>query len=284
MKSSTCRYSLRLKICLVFASILLEVAPARAISSLTVIADNSVSLTLSELAREYAREENVSVTTAFVEQSEQALQIYDGAAGDVLITQDTRWIENLQMQGLIDIYSKMEFARGRIALVGPDSSTLELKLSRNFISAPLVYAMNFEPLLYLGSPEYLPEGRIARDALRNLGALYVLEPYTLYSKSKEEMMTLVSEYGAYAVFYYGEARAIPKSRIIDIFPETSHTPIVYYAVVLAGNNMEQAREFVKFLASQDARNIILKSGMLAGVRAPALPASSVPAVQSPANR
>lgn len=256
------------KISLVFASILLASAPASAqtLGTLTVLADQEVSVAISKLARDYARQEGVSVSTSFVEKTQQALQINEGAAADILITQDESWIEDLRMQGLVDVYSKMEFARGRLALVGPEDSPLVLTLGDNFMSAPLVHAMNYEPALYVGNPEYVSDGKYAREALRNLGMLYVLEPYTLYLKSNDEIVEQVTRHGAYAVMPYGQALLMEQARVVDVFPETSHSPIIYYAVVLAGDNMKQGREFMKYLASASARNIILRSGLLGGVR------------------
>ena len=248
---------------LVFASALLASAPAQALSNLTVMADNGASIAVVKLAREYTRLQDVSVSTSFVEKTMQSSQILEGGAADILITQDAKWIDDLQLQGLIDIYSKAEFARGRMALVGPLDSTLSITLSGSFISAPLVEAMHSEAEFFLGNPEYLPDGKYAREALRNLGALYVLEPYTLYLKSYDEMVEQVTQHHAYAVFSYGQALLLENAKIIDVFPENSHSAIPYYAVVLAGDNMDEARKFMKFLTSERAKNSINSAGLTA---------------------
>lgn len=259
-------HSYRMKIWLAFVSILLASLPAYARSNLTVMADNGASIAVAKLAREYARAHGVSVSTSFIEKSMQSSQILEGGAADVLVTQDARWIDDLQMQGLIDIYSKLEFARGRMALVGPADSTLTMKLTGNFISAPLVNAMHSEPELFLGNPEYVPDGKYAREALRSLGALDVLEPYTLYLKSTDAIIERVTQHQSYAVLPYGQALLLENARIIDVFPENSHRPIPYYAVVIAGDNMEEARKFMKFLTSERARNVMNSAGLTANMR------------------
>ena len=229
------------------------------------MADGSASILVAKLARDYARMYGASVSTSFIDKATQSSQIAEGGSADVLITQDSKWIDELQMQGLIDIYSKAEFARGRMALVGPEDSTLSMKLSGSFISAPLVHAMGAEPELFLGNPEYVPEGKYAREALRSLGALDVLEPYTFYLKSIDEMVEQVTRRHAYAVFPYGQAMLIEHAKIIDVFPEDSHSPMPYYAVVIAGDNMDEARKFIKFLASPRARTTISGSGLTANL-------------------
>lgn len=236
-------------------------------NNLTVMADNGASIAVTKLAREYVRLQDVSVSTSFIEKSTQSSQILEGGAADILITQDAKWIDELQLQGLIDIYSKIEFARGRIALVGPAESTLSMNLGGNFVAAPLVNAMQSEQELFLGNPEYIPEGKYAREALRNLGALYVLEPYTLYLKSYDEIVEQVTQHKAYAIFPYGQALLLEKAKIIDVFPENSHSIIPYYAVVIAGDNMDEARKFIKFLTSERAKNTINGAGLTASARA-----------------
>ncbi|MDX2073809.1 MAG: molybdate ABC transporter substrate-binding protein [Alphaproteobacteria bacterium] len=238
--------------------------PARAVTNLTVMADNSASIAVAKLARDYARANDVAVSTSFVAKSMQSSQILEGGSADILITQDAKWIDELQLQGLIDIYSKTAFARGRLALIGPADSTLVMKLSGNFFSAPLVHAMHSEPLFFLGNPEYVPDSRYAREALRNLGALDVLEPYTLYLKSYDQMVEQVTQRGGYAVFSYGQALLLEKAKIIDVFPEKTHSNIPYYVVVIAGDNMEEARKFIRYLGGNAARNALRSSGMSEG--------------------
>jgi len=245
------------------ASVLLCSAPSFALSNITIMADNSASLAVSKLAREYARSKGIAVSTSFGGRSAQAEQILEGSAADILITTDAQWIEELQTQGLIDIYSRLEFARGKLALVGGEDSTLNMKLTNNFMAAPLVHAMNDQPALFIGNPEYIMEGKYAKQALRSLDALDVLEPYTLYPKTLDEMVDQVTRHNAFGVFMYAQALLMEHAKVIDIFPEKSHSPIPYYAVVIAGDNMDEARKFMKYLSSNSARAAINNSGLSA---------------------
>ncbi len=233
---------------------------AFAVSNLTIMADNGAALAVVKMARSYSASRHIPVVASFIDRQSQSSQILEGGAADIVITPDGKWIENLQTQGLIDIYSKISFARGRMALVGSSDSDLALRLDNHFISAPLVYAMNYEASLLIGNPEYLPDGKYARQALRSLDALDVLEPYTLYLKDEDEMIEQVTRHGAFAVMNYGRALLLEDARIIDVFPEQSHSPINYYAVVIAGENMEEARKFLKFMQSSEAENLINSSG------------------------
>jgi molybdate transport system substrate-binding protein len=49
--------------------------------------------------------------------------------------------------------------------------------------------------------------------------------------------------------------------VIAIVPESAHDPIVYpAAVVKSSENQEEARHFVKFLGSSEAKEIFTKHG------------------------
>lgn len=262
-----------MKIWLVLSSVLLS-SEAFALSNITVMADNNASIAVARLAREYARRHGVGVSTSFIGKATQSSQILEGGAADILITQDAKWIDQLQSQGLVDVYSKVDFARGQMALVGPADSTLSMRLTGNFIGAPLVNAMHSEAAFFLGNPEYVPESKYAREALRSMGALDMLEPYTLYLKSADEMIEQVTERGGYSVLPYGQALLLEKAKVIDVFPENSHSTIPYYAVVIAGDKMDEARNFITFLKSPLAKKSLNGSGLVA----------SAPSVQNPANR
>ena len=235
--------------------------PAFAISNLTVMADEGASLAVARLARDYARESQVAVATSFLPKEQHANQILEGSSADVLITADTRWLSDLQLMGLVDIYSKQPFANGRLALIGPYDSALEMPLKKGGSTAPLIQAMAYEPALFIGNPEFVAEGKYAKQALRGLDMSDALEPYILYLKSMDDMVEQVTKHGGYSVVGNTRALLLDEAKIIGIFPEKSHQPIAYYAVVIASDNMDEARKFLKFLNSKPAKTTITSAGL-----------------------
>lgn len=239
--------------------------PAFAISNITVMADESVGIAVAKLARDYARVNQVAVATSFLPKDRQAAQILEGSAADVLITADGKWLAELQTMGLVDIYSKQIFANGRLVLIGARDSSLQMEIHSNFSTAAIINAMGSDPALFIGNPEMVMEGKYAKQSIRSLGVSNALEAYTLYLKSTDEMIEQVTKNQAFAIVNYARALLLNDVRIIDDFPENSHTAMPYYAVAIASDNMDEARRFIKFLTSNIAKNDINRSGLSAMV-------------------
>lgn len=235
--------------------------PAGAIQSITVMADPSLSVAVSQIARNYSRRMGVTVTTSYLPASVQQAQITEGAAADVLITPLPQWMEELKMQGLIDVYSPTPVAKNRLALIGPADSTLEIRWEQRFPVAKIIRLIGGDPGFVIGNPESLPEGAYAKEALHSMEAAADLEPYTLYMKRLEDIFERVRTHGAYGLVFYSNALGQDHIRIIDMLPETLHRPIQYYAMVIAGENMSAARPFLDYLKSDAAQKVFRDNGL-----------------------
>jgi len=242
---------------------LLHATPCFAIDTVTVMADNSLSLAMTALARDYAKSSNAIVNTSFAASAAQQSQISEGSAADILITPKAEWIENLKTQGVVDIYSQTPIARNRIALVAPTNSPLQIKLANGFPVSLLIQQFGWEPNFVVASPDILEEGAFSKEALRNLGVANDLEEYTLYIKRLDQMFDMVANHGMYGLFFYSSTIGKTGVRVLDLLPEDSHRPIEYNAVVLAGDNMDEARKFITYLKSDNAKEILRDYGFLA---------------------
>ena len=250
---------------LAFLAMMMQPAHALiSLSTITVMADRSMSMAITELARDYSREKLVIVNSSFAASEAQSAQIHEGGSADILITPRQAWIDELKTQGLTDVHSQTVVAKGRLALVGPANSPLGYsELGLHFPIAALVTQMGWEPDFVVASPDALAEGAYSKQALRNIGASQDLEPYTLYLKSADEMRDMITRHGAYGVLFYSSALGRNDMRLLGLFPESSHKPINYYAVVIAGDNMDEARKFLDYLKTPGAKAILRRNGFAA---------------------
>ncbi len=230
--------------------------------TVTVMADHSLSLVVSEIARNYSSAKHVVVNTSFVPQKIQQEQISEGAAADILITSKEAWIDELKLQGLIDIHSQTRFARDRLVLIGSMESNVVSLGSGRFPTVDIIKSGNGEPIFILGNPESLMEGIYAKEAMRSLGTADDLEPYTLYVKHLDEMLDMVVKQQAFGVCFYSSTVGRSDLKIIDILPESSHKSIVYNAVVIASDNMDEARKFLEYIKSKEVRKLLTKYGFI----------------------
>ncbi|MBY0407081.1 MAG: molybdate ABC transporter substrate-binding protein [Rickettsiales bacterium] len=215
---------------------------------------------LTEIARNYAREHNVVTNTAFTASTRQEQEIKEGGSADVLITPKLPWIETMKTQGLVDVYSQIKVAKNRVALVGPLDSPLRLRDDDGFPATPLIREMAGEQLFMVGNPETLLEGVYGKEALRNLEVSEDLGEYTLYVKHLDEMFDMVRKNRAYGIFFYSSTASRDGVRVLQLLPESSHHPIEYYGVAIAGENMDEARKFLDYLKTSSARRVLRENG------------------------
>jgi len=242
--------------------VMLFATPAFAINAVTVMSDNTMSVVMVQIARAYSRDRGTVVNTSFVSPVAQETQIKEGGSADILITPRLPWIEQLKTQGLVDIYSQSTIARNRLILAGPADSTLTMRLSPGFKTAPLINAMEGEQAFVVGSPETLMVGTSGKEALRNLDVADDLEPYTLYIKESGQMLDMVTKEHAYGIFFNSSIAGLDGVRAIGLLPEKSYHSISYYAVVIAGENMNQARKFLDYLKSPDTKKLLRENGFV----------------------
>ncbi len=233
---------------------------AYAITSINILADNTMGVAMTQIARNYSREKQVVVNASFATEKAQETQISEGGAADILITPKLAWIEQLKTQGLVDIYSQVSIASNRLALAGPVDSPIVLKKTDPFPVAALITAMAGEQAFLVGNPETLTVGTYGKEALRTLAVNDDLEPYTLYIKESRQMDEMVQKQHAYGIFYSSSVYRKEGMRTIQLLPKESHHPISYYAVVIAGENMNEARKFLDYLKSPPTRKLLRDNG------------------------
>lgn len=245
----------------IFLLIVFLASPAFAIPSITVLSDSSLAVPLSLIVRSYVSQQQVAVAASFASGKDQVAQITEGASADLLITVRNNWIDSLKQQGLVDVYSQTILARNRLVLAGPASFTGEVKLASAFPFTSLLQQAGGLMNLIVGNPESLPEGSFGMEALRRMHALEDVEPFLNYTKQRPEAVEDVAQ-GGFALLFYTDAAQGRNIRIIDIFPEDSHSPIMYQAVVVAGENMDESRKFLDFLKGPQARVIFKNYGLI----------------------
>lgn len=246
---------------LLFSAAPASAAPEADLPTLGIVADDALGTALSDIARSYTREKRIGISLAFAGGGDAQALVEDSATADVLITARAHWVEELKAKGVLDIYFAREVARARLALVGPAASPLASNFAARFPVAALIRAMQGEALFIIGSPETRSEGTLARQALRRMDVLADMEPYTLYVKDFPQIIRLITTQDAYAVMYGSDAMRYPGIKIIGLLPETAHTPIVYRAVVLAGDRMDAARDFIRYLQTDTSQAIFAHYGL-----------------------
>lgn len=197
-------------------------------------------------ARAYAVEKRVSVVVQPIDVADVRASIAEGEPVDVLVTFRVDEITKLRQQGLADIYTDAAIASDSLVLAGPQDVALQWNWEKSMPVTWLINAMHGEAALYVGNPEYIPEGGLVRDALRRVRADADLEPYINYVKTRREMAQAVKRDGGYAIMLASEAKSL-RLNVLGTLGPAYAPPIGYRALVIASEHMELGRHFVQYL-------------------------------------
>ena len=226
--------------------------------TITVFAAASMKNALDDIDAAYTAKTGVKVTVSYAASSALAKQIEQGAPADVFVSADLDWMDALQKQKLIDPASRRNLLGNTLVLVAPKESKVQVALKPGLDLAALLGA---DGRLALALTNSVPAGKYAKQSLVKLGAWDGVKSRTAEAENVRAALLLVARGEAPLGIVYGsDALAEPKVKVVGTFPDTSHAPIVYPIARIAASRHANARAFVQWLQTKDARAIFLRHG------------------------
>jgi molybdate transport system substrate-binding protein len=189
-----------------------------------VFAAASLTNVLQDIGDSFTRESSIPVKFSFAASSTLARQIETGAPADVFFSADVEWMDYLQGRQLIRTASRHDVVANHLVLVAPADSTIRLKIGPGFALAATLGAGH----LTTGDPDSVPVGRYAREALTRLGVWSDVDKRLVRADSVRSALAFVDRGEAsLGIVYATDADIDPKVRVVDVFPDGTHEPIVY---------------------------------------------------------
>jgi molybdate transport system substrate-binding protein len=223
---------------------------------LLVFAASSLTNVLDEVGPMYTRASGQTMKRSYAASSMLARQIEAGAKADVFLSADTEWMDYLQSRNLIDRGTRKNLLGNRLVLVAPADSTLHVKIAPGF---PLGSLLG-NGRLATGDPDSVPVGRYAKSALTSLGVWNDVADRVVRAENVRAALSFIARGEVpLGIVYQTDAVVEKKVRVVDVFPESSHQPIVY-PVATSARPQEGARAFVAFLGGETAAPIFKKYG------------------------
>lgn len=204
-----------------------------------------------------AKDKSKSIVATYAASSALAKQIEQGAPADVFISADLDWMDYLAKKSLIVDATRRSLLGNTLVLVAPAGSGVKLELKQGVDLAGALAGGK----LAVGDVKAVPAGKYAKAALEKLGAWAAVEPSLAQSENVRAALTLVARSEAKLGIVYGtDAKVEPKVEVVAVFPEDSHAPIVYPDAVVAASKNADAKAFVEFLSSDEAKAIFAAQG------------------------
>jgi molybdate transport system substrate-binding protein len=234
--------------------------PTRNKGTITIMADPSITVPLTLIARQFSYEKHMPVSVEFASTKEQIEKIEQGAEANVLISAKPLWIKRMQQGGLIDVYSRTNIAANQLVIIGPLGSQSSQTATEGTQLLKLLPIKKPDFQFGIGDPEYLAEGTYSLESVGMLDIEEDLEPHYTIFRSMSELSKSVANYNLYGMMYASDTLLYPRISKVMTLPESSHSPIIYQAVVVAGEYMNEAREFLKYLKQPKAQNYFKQAG------------------------
>ena len=241
-----------------FLAIAAAVMPAAAQArTITVFAAASMKNALDEINAAYTAKTGIKVTASYAASSALAKQIEQGAPADVFISADTDWMDYAISKKNINEPTRVNLLGNSIVLIAPKDSKVEnVNIGRGFDLAKLAG----DGRIATGDVKAVPAGKYARAALEKLGSWRAAEPKFAMAESVRAALTLVARgEAALGIVYSTDARVEPGVKIVGTFPADSH-PAIIYPVAATATAKAEAADYLAFLRSTAARNILEKYG------------------------
>ena len=224
---------------------------------LIIFAAASLKDALDEVNVAYQHENSQETATSYAASSTLAKQIEAAAPADVFISADVDWMDYLAMRNLIKPETRANLLGNRLVLIAPVNSPLNLAIGPNF---SLAQALG-NGRLAIADPNGVPAGRYGKAALESLGVWSTIADRLAPAENVRAALALVARGETpLGIVYQTDAASDKDVKIVGIFPQDTHPPIIYPIAVVVSSTNPAALGYLAYLKSRAARPTFEKHG------------------------
>jgi len=228
---------------------------------ITVAAAADLTFVFKDVAARFEKETGIAVKLSFGSSGNFFAQIQNGAPYDVFFSADVRYPEQLERAALIEPGTLTPYARGKIVLWVPKSSSLDVSRGLGVLLDPGVHK------IAIASPEHAPYGRAAVSALQHDGLYDKVRDKLVLGESVSQTAQFVLSGSADAgIVALSLALASPmkdQGRFFEI-PDSSYPAIDQAAVILKSSpKKDAARRLLDFLRRPEIEDLMRSYGFAA---------------------
>lgn len=222
---------------------------------LTVAAASSLQDVLMKIGSKYEKNHpEMKLIFTFAGSGTLQKQLEEGARVDLFISAGEQQMKALQKKGILLEGSEKAMVSNRMVVIVPKGSIPPNNLQELLEPDFKVIAM--------GSPDSVPAGAYAKEALISVGLMNQLNDRMVQGKDVREVLTWVETGNADAGFVY-KTDAVGSKMVTIAFTldSSAHKPIIYPAAVIKGSSQEiTAKDFLTYLSGTEAQRLFENSG------------------------
>jgi molybdate transport system substrate-binding protein len=231
-------------------------APAQE-RSIVIFAAASMKNALDDVDDGFTKKTDIKVVASYAASSALMKQIEQGAPADVFLSADVNWMDYGAKRNLIETNTRVDLLGNRLVLIAPrDSKIGDVKIVPGFDLAGLAGTGR----IATGDVRAVPAGLYARAALEKLGVWTSVESKMAMAENVRAALVLVARGEApLGIIYETDARIDPGVKIVGVFPEDTHPPVVY-PVALTKDAKPDAAQYLAFLGTPEATAVFQHYG------------------------
>ena len=219
-----------------------------------VFAAASLKDALDAINAEWQKESGKQATISYAASSALAKQIEQGAPADIFVSADEDWMNYLADRKLIKPETRFDLVGNALVLIAPKDSKLTATIATGF---PLLA----DGHLAMADTASVPAGKYGKAALEKLGVWDAVKDRIAQAENVRAALALVSRGEApLGIVYATDAKADPKVKVLDVFPESTHAPILYPIAVTASSTNKDAPSFLAYLKTASAQSVFEAQG------------------------
>lgn len=233
------------------------VTQALAAQEIVVSAAASLTNAFRDLGKTFeATHPGARVTFNFAASDVLVTQIAKGAPADVFASADQEAMNRGEAAGAMLPGTRRDFAANALVLVVPAAATPPAALAD-------LATERFRKVA-LGSPQTVPAGRYAKEALAAAKLSAPLESRLVFAQNVRQVLDYVARSEVEAGFVYATDAAIMPDKVKVAFDVPTPTPVRYpIAVVKDSKHPDLARAFVALAASDAGQAVLRRYGFRA---------------------
>jgi molybdate transport system substrate-binding protein len=225
--------------------------------SIIVFAAASMKNALDDVDAAFTKQTGTKVVASYDASSVLMKQIEQGAPAEVFVSADLKWMDYGSQKKLIDQSTRVNLLGNKLVLIAAKDSKLDpVTIGPGLDLAKLAG----DGRITTGDVQAVPVGIYAKAALEKLGLWASVEPKMAMAANVRAALLLVARGEApLGIVYATDAKIEPGVKVIGVFPDDSHEPIVY-PVAATNTTKPDAAQYLAFLRSSAAKSIFESYG------------------------
>jgi len=241
--------------CLIIAGLMIVPFKLDADTELIISAAASLS-TVMEIIRDEFKQQHPDVRILMNYASSGTLlqQIRYGAPADIYVSANRTFMNQAVEEKLVIKSTKKTFAGNSLVL----ASSLTFDIRSGF---PAVLKQDSFKYIAMGSPESVPAGRYALQALQSMDLFKKIETNVVYGNSVVQVLDYLVRDEVDLGIIYSTDLIRAENKVKKVCTLSGHQPVLYpAAVVTESENVSESRLFISFLVSEKGQTILTEFG------------------------